>query len=206
MNPQYFWQLAPKLATTFTLSALMACSNTSTTTSPTTTPTTPPPTTETNSANPSEKTEFLCVQDANQGWVTVAQRNNLRTIKPLLVWQTTEFGENWTPEKRCHHVTEKLNIAVANNGGYLTNLALRYGLVDNYTVICVAISPETCTANNMLFTLREENAQKPQEVLAKIAGFGKNQGSDNTIIEKGDRQYLLLEDLLNGAFSSETRL
>jgi hypothetical protein len=26
MNPQYFWQVAPKLATTFTLSALMACS------------------------------------------------------------------------------------------------------------------------------------------------------------------------------------
>lgn len=206
MNPQYFWQLAPKLATTFTLSALMACSNTSTTTSPTTTPTTPPTTTGTNSANPSEKTEFFCVKDTQNGWVTVAQRNNLRTIKPLLVWQTKEFGENWTPEKRCNHVAKKLNKAVANNGGYLTNLALSYGPVDNYTVICVATSPQTCTANNMLFTLKQDNAQKPQKVLAQIAEFARNQGSLVPILEKGDRQYLLLEDLVDGAFSSETRL
>lgn len=197
MNPQYFWQVAPKLATTFTLSALMACSNTSTTTSTTT---------ETNSANPSEKTEFLCVEDTQDGWVTIVQRNNLRTIKPLLIWQTTEFGDNWTPEKRCNHVAKKLNKAVTNNGGYLTNLALSYGRVDNYTVICVATSPETCTANNMLFTLKQDNAQKPQKVLAQIAEFAKNQGSVVPILEKGDRQYLLLEDLVDGAFSSETRL
>ncbi len=196
MNPQYFWQLAPKLATTFALSALMACS-TSTTTSTTT---------ETNSANPSEKTEFLCVEDTQDGWVTIVQRNNLRTIKPLLIWQTTEFGDNWKPEKRCNHVTEKLNKAVGNNNGYLSNLALTYGPVGNYTVICVATSPETCTANNMLFTLKQDNAQKPQKVLAQIAEFARNQGSVVPILEKGDRQYLLLEDLVDGAFSSETRL
>ncbi len=195
MNPQYFWQVAPKLATTFALSALMACS-TSTTTSTTT---------GTNPANPSEKTEFLCVEDTQDGWITIAQRNNLRTIKPLLVWQTTEFGDNWTPENRCNHVTEKLNKAVGNNNGYLSNLALTYGPVGNYTVICVATSPETCTTNNMLFTLKQDNAQKPQEVLATIAGFAKNQGSDNTLLESGN-SYLLLEDLVDGAFSSETRL
>jgi len=197
MNPQYFWQVAPKLATTFTLSALMACSNTSTTTSTTT---------GTNPANPSGKTEFLCVEDVQDGWITMAQRNNLRTIKPLLVWQTTEFGDNWTPEKRCNHVTEKLNKAVGNNNGYLSNLALTYGPVGNYTVICVTTSPETCTTNNMLFTLKQDNAQKPQEVLTTIVGFAKNQGSDNTLLESGNSQYLLLEDLVDGAFSSETRL
>jgi hypothetical protein len=145
------------------------------------------------------------VEDTQDGWITMAQRNNLRTIKPLLVWQTTEFGDNWPPEKRCNHVTEKLNKAVEKSGGYLSNLALTYGPVGNYAVICVATSPETCTANNMLFTLKPENAQKPQEVLAAIAGFGKNQGSDNTLFESGN-SYLLLEDLVDGAFFSETRL
>jgi hypothetical protein len=204
MNPQDFWQVAPRLATTFTLSALVACSNTSTTTSTTT-----PTTTGTNSGNSTQKTEFLCVEDTNQGWVTMAKRNNLISIKPLLIWQTTEFGDNWTPEKRCNHVAEKLNKAVGKNGGYLSNLALTYGPVGNYTVVCVASSPDTCTADNMLFTLKQENAQKPEDVLAKIAGFSQNEGSDNTMLELAgsSRQYIVLEGLLDGAFpSGETRL
>lgn len=205
MNPKSVWQVAPRLAATLTLSALVGCSLNPMTSSPTTTPPTTT-TSEATPANPAVKTEFLCVEDTEDGWVTIAQRNNLRTIKPLLVWQTTEFGDNWPPEKRCRHVTEKLNKAVEQNGGYLSNLGLSYGPIGNYTVVCVATSPETCTADNMLFTLKPENAQKPKEVLAKISGFSKNEGSDNTILESENSKYLLLEDLLKDAFPSETRL
>ena len=205
MNGKSVWQVAPILATTLTLSALAGCSSTPTTSSPSNIPPTTT-TSETTSASPAVKTEFLCVQDTQKGWVTIAQRNNLKSIKPLLVWQTTEFGENWPPEKRCNHVSEKLNKAVEQNGGYLSNLALSYGPVDNHTVVCVATFPATCNSNNMLFTLKPENVQKPQEVLAKIAGFGKNQGSDNTILELGNTEYLLLEDLVNKAFPGDTRL
>jgi hypothetical protein len=201
MNRKSVWQVAPMLATTFTLSALVGCSFNPTTSSPSTTPTS-----GTTPATPAVKTEFFCVQDDQGNWVTIAQRNNFRTIKPMLQWQTTEFGDNWTPEKRCNHVTEKLNKAVGQNNGYLSSLALTYGPVGNYTVICVASSPDTCTADNMLFTLKPDNAQQPKEVLAKIAGFAQNQGADNTILESGNSKYLLLEDLLDGAFPSETRL
>lgn len=183
MNLQHFWQAGPKLAATLTLLTLVACSA-STTTS--------------NSSSSEGKTKFLCVQDDQNRWVTIAQRNNLKTIKPLLIWQTKEFGDNWTPKKRCHHVTEKLNKAVANNGGFLGNLALKDGKVGNYTVICVA-TREDCTADNMLFTLKRENASKPQEVLAKIAGFARNEASFKSIWESG-QSYLLLEDLVNNAF------
>lgn len=195
MNRKSVWQVAPILATTLTLSALVGCSSTPTIGSSSTT-----------ASTPSVTTKFLCVQDTQKGWVTIAQRNNLRTIEPLLVWQTTEFGENWPPEKRCNHVSEKLSKAVQQNGGYLTNLALTHGQVANHTVICVATFPATCNSNNMLFTLKPQNAQNPKAVLAKIAGFGQNQGTDTTIIESGSLQYVLLEDLVNKAFPGDTRL
>ena len=191
MNRKSVWQVAPILATTFTLSALVGCSSTPTIVRPSTTPAG----TRTIAVN-SSATTFLCVQDRQKGWVTYAQRNNLKTIKPLLVWQTTEFAENWPPEKRCNIVTEKLNNAVEQNGGYLTNLALSYGPIENQTVVCLASFPTTCHSNNMLFTVKPENAQNPQAVLAKIADFGQNKGTNNTINQNDYLQYVLLEDLV----------
>ena len=191
MNRKSVWQVAPILATTLTLSALVACSSTSTIDRPIATPAE----TRTIAAN-SSVTMFLCVQDRQKGWVTYAQRNNVRTIQPLLVWQTTEFEESWPPEKRCNYVTEKLNQAVEQNGGYLTNLALSYGTLGNQTVVCLVTFSTTCNSNNMLFTLKPENAQKPEAVLAKIAGFAKNQGRYNTMNDNEYLQYLLLDDLV----------
>ena len=193
MNRKSLWQVAPILATTLTLSALVGCSSTPTSGRPISTPAG----TRTTASTPFAQGMFFCVQDRQKGWVTYAQRNNLRTMKPLLVWQTTEFEENWPAEKRCNHVADKLNQAVEQNGGYLTNLALSYGQIGNQTVVCLVTFYTTCNANNMLFTLKPENAQQPQEVLAKIAGFSKNKWTDTTMNNNDRLQYLLLDDLVN---------
>lgn len=72
---------------------------------------------QTNAAADSTPTVLECTQE-NQQWVTIAKRGNVKS-DPLLVWNTTEFGDNYTPANRCKIVSEKLTDFVAANGGRL---------------------------------------------------------------------------------------
>jgi hypothetical protein len=138
-------------------------------------------------------TVFQCQQQGDQ-WATMARRDNLVSKNPLFTWKTVEFGDDWTPEKRCNHVANKLTTLVAANGGKLGNLTLTYGKLDTgYTVICVINSQEkTCNQNNMLFTLNEKNSQNPGQVLLKITNFADGKEEGVTIDENGQPQYISL--------------
>jgi len=149
-----------------------------------------------------EPTVFECVQNGGS-WVTVAKRGNAVSSSPLVAWNTTEFGEQWTPQKRCNHVSNKLTKAVADNGGRLGELNLTTGKLDStQTVVCIVNSTqENCNNNNILFTLNQKNANNPSAVLAKITNFSQGLASDSTVSESGSvPQYIALEPLVNRSF------
>jgi hypothetical protein len=118
----------------------------------------------------STKTVFACVAKEGGGMATVARRGNLET-PPLITWEKT-IGVDWTPEKRCQEVAQRLSKAVEDNGGKLVGLTISYGPVNNQPVICYAKSQdEACSAKTMLFTLTGDNAKNPEKVLQSIRAF-----------------------------------
>lgn len=151
-------------------------------------------------------TNFNCVQQPN-GWATVAQRGNAVSQNPLLTWNSTEFGDEWTPEQRCQTVSKRLTEVVAKNGGKLAKLDLTTGKVDNgYTVICVVTAGQkSCDRQNMLFTLNKQNSQTPGEILVKITNFAKGAASNSTTAESGYiPQFIPLETLVNRSLGKDS--
>jgi hypothetical protein len=131
-------------------------------------------------------TVFECVQ-TDTGFATFVKRGERQLSVPLLTWNKEEFGPDFTPEKRCKMVSQKLTDKVASNGGRLQGLSLAYGKVNDFTVICaLTLKENKCNSENQLFTLSEANAKKPGLALSKIFKFSQgNATGDDTIPENG---------------------
>ncbi|MEG4115041.1 MULTISPECIES: COP23 domain-containing protein [unclassified Microcoleus] len=156
-------------------------------------------------SQPTITTIFKCIQQPN-GWATVAQRGNAVSQNPLLTWNSTEFGDEWTPEQRCQTVSKRLTDAVAKNGGKLARLDLTTGNVDNgYTVVCmVTAGQKSCDRKNMLFTLNKENKKAPSEVLATITNFASGNATTKSVAENAPiPQFIPLETLVNSSLGKE---
>ena len=128
------------------------------------------------SANPASPqgsllTTFYCVVADNR-YATIAKRGN-RTTPPMITWQDTSFGSQYTPERRCQIVSDRLTQAVAQNGGKLIDLSLTYGSVNGFPVICyVRRQAEQCSSDNLLLTLRQDDRGRESLVLQQILAFG----------------------------------
>ncbi|MBV9386555.1 MAG: COP23 domain-containing protein [Chroococcidiopsidaceae cyanobacterium CP_BM_ER_R8_30] len=136
-------------------------------------------------------TTFRCVRD-HTSFVTIAQRGD-RITPPVITWNST-LG-NYSPQERCQLVSQKLTAVVAQNAGKLSNLVLLAGFVNRQSVICVVndVQP-TCNRSNVLFTLRPENATRPDEVLARLHNFSVS-GNGASVLESGSLDSLPLEGL-----------
>ncbi len=137
------------------------------------------PATATNAAEPEAPTTFVCVEEEGQ-WKTFAESESpnsnavIRAKSPLFTWNSEEFGDNWTPEKRCREVTQRFTVAVASNGGKLANLDLKTGIVNSKVVACAVKSQsEVCNDRNILFTMSQHNEADPQQTLAKLINFSQ---------------------------------
>ena len=163
MTDQFSRLTVPICATMLTLSGIVACSTQTTSTVE-----------NSDIATATEPTVFNCEQ-TDREWATYAQRAKKKSESPLITWNTTEFGAEFTPAKRCEIVSGKLTKVVAENGGRLTGLNLRTGQVDTgQTVVCVVKQPsQRCDFDNMLFTLNSQNTQNPNAVVAKITNFAQ---------------------------------
>ena len=107
-------------------------------------------------------------------------------------WHTNYFGGEYTPEKRCQLVSNRLQSAADRNGGTLKGLQLGSGVLNGQTVICVFQTGEnSCTNDNILFTLKPENAKRPQAVIAQISTFAKSGAT--TVNESSGSQSLDLD-------------
>ncbi|MEG4347976.1 COP23 domain-containing protein [Microcoleus sp. A003_D6] len=149
-----------------------------------------------------ESTTFECVEQGG-GWATVAKRGKDVSPSPLISWNTPEFGPEYTPEKRCQIVSTRLTNIVAKNGGWLGGLDLTAGKVENgSTVVClVNQQPRSCNLGNMLFTLNEQNAKNPSQVLTTITRFAEGKATNSNVAESKDiPQSIPLEVLVNRSF------
>lgn len=115
--------------------------------------------------------EFKCVQ-LNDGYATIVSRDNPAVIPQRLINWTRQVGSDWTPQKRCATVTNKMNQIVSSNGGRVDNLIFTVGGVDGLAVVCLAgnsLSTSGCSTTNMLFTLSQSNASNSREVIARLS-------------------------------------
>ncbi|MCS6812716.1 MAG: COP23 domain-containing protein [Cyanobacteria bacterium] len=125
-------------------------------------------------------TTFYCTK-ADGSFATVARRGD-RTTPPMITWRDTSFGPQFTPERRCQIVSERLTRAVAQNGGRLSNLRLTYGPLNGFPVICYVSSPEEfCSSDNLLITLRQDDRGREGQILQQILTFSiQGQGAPLT--------------------------
>jgi hypothetical protein len=111
------------------------------------------------------KLEVKC-QDSK----TVVRKDDQQAV--MMTWTTNYFGPEFTNSKRCQIVSERLQKAANSNGGTFKGLELASGTVNGQTVICALQSGgKKCDNNNMLFTLKPENAGNPEAVIQQVLSF-----------------------------------
>jgi hypothetical protein len=104
---------------------------------------------------------------------TVVQKGDNQAV--LLTWSYDGFGKEYTPEKRCQIVSERLQKAANINGGTFKNLKIASGTVNSLAVICaIRANSSKCNRQNMLFTLKPENARNPDAVIQRIFSFARD--------------------------------
>jgi Circadian oscillating protein COP23 len=108
---------------------------------------------------------------------TVVQKGDRQAV--MVTWKYDGFGKEFTAEKRCQVVSERLQQAANLNGGTFKDLQLSSGTVNSAPVICtLQANSKKCSKENMLFTLKPENARNPEAVIQKIFGFAQDGSSD----------------------------
>ncbi len=125
---------------------------------------------------------------------TVVKKDDQQAV--MISWNTNFFGKEFTNAKRCQIVSERLQEAANQNGGTFKGLDLATGIVNAQTVICALPSnAEKCDRNNMLFTLKPENASDPEAVIEQILSFAAD-GSGS--VQEGTRSRSKKVDLSLG--------
>lgn len=72
-------------------------------------------------------------------------------------------------------VSERLQKAATLNGGTFQGLELASGNVNSQPVVCTLQNVrEKCDRDNILFTLKSENANNPEAVIQQIVKFGED--------------------------------
>jgi Circadian oscillating protein COP23 len=93
----------------------------------------------------------------------------------MMKWNSSFFGKEFTPAQRCRIVSDRLQKFAANNGGTFKGLQLNSGSLHAQPVICVTNNGQnSCTDQNLLFTLKPENAKNPQAIIEKIMTFAQD--------------------------------
>jgi hypothetical protein len=107
---------------------------------------------------------------------TVGQKGERQAV--MVTWNYGGF-KGFSAEKRCQIVSERLQQAANQNGGTFKDLDLASGTVNSKPVICtLQSSNKKCNKDNILFTLKPENARNPEAVIQKIFGFARDGNSD----------------------------
>lgn len=130
-------------------------------------------------ARPSSHT-FACTNVQGTP-ATVARRGTEQVT--MIRWSKNDgyFGDGWTPQKRCQHVSAKFQeSAQQGNLRYIT-----HGVKNGYPIICVAKTEGgSCVAQ--LFTLRKSD--NPQQKVSRL--LDRNSISSNPLAES-DASYII---------------
>jgi Circadian oscillating protein COP23 len=116
---------------------------------------------------------------------TIVQKGDRQAV--MLTWSYDGFGKEYTPEKRCQIVSERLQKAANANGGTFKGLQLASGTLNSQSVVCALKSNRSkCSSQNLLFTLKPENARNPEAIIKKIFDFAED--GNSSINESASRQ------------------
>jgi hypothetical protein len=106
---------------------------------------------------------------------TIVQKDDRQAV--MMTWLTNYFGRDFNNAKRCQVVSERLQQAANRNGGSFQGLQLATGTVNAQSVVCVLPNNgKQCDRDNLLFTLKPENAGNPEAVIQKILSFADGSG------------------------------
>ena len=125
----------------------------------------------------STSTTFTCIRQG-ENYATVARRGE-RVTPPIIRWHS---------ENRCGIFSNRLSLAVAEQGGKLKNLRLASGRIDSNLVICYITRPEDkCTDSKTLLILKTEEEGREIAIVESITSFS-NGGLSNkdSILLKGN--------------------
>jgi hypothetical protein len=131
----------------------------------------------------SNPTTFGCVRQGN-GYATVARRGSRQT-GAMITWNSNAFGPQYTPEKRCKAVGDRLTKAVAASGGRLSSLKITNGVIGSNSVICYINSTRECNSNNLILTLNQSDSGQEAEIMKQLASFSVNGTSPPLIRDAG---------------------
>ncbi len=103
---------------------------------------------------------------------TVVKKGDRQAV--MMTWTSNYFGKEFSNAKRCQVVSERLQNAANANGGTFQGLELASGTVNFQPVICALQNGgKKCNRNNMLFTLKPENAADPEAVIEQFFTFAE---------------------------------
>ncbi|NES99166.1 MAG: hypothetical protein F6K62_02975 [Sphaerospermopsis sp. SIO1G2] len=134
--------------------------------------------------------QFICESKSDDTYETWVQ--GLKSGKkkgPLFVWKDQHY-KDWPPQRRCNHVTQKLNQRYKENGYYMAGLGVKTGIIDQEEGIyriCLLNDYMTCGSKTQLFQIRPQNNKnqqgKPEEmkstakdITLKVEGVIKSLG------------------------------
>lgn len=115
---------------------------------------------------------------------TVVSHNTRSDSRTVIVWNTTDFGPEYSPQVRCDIVSERFD-TINQNGD------LRYvveGRLNGYPVLCASPNapsnqPIGCSEDNLLMTLRRTD--NPQSVLEQLATSNTKTGDATPLMHNG---------------------
>lgn len=145
-------------------------------------------------AQSQQKPSFTC--DTSSGVpATVVQSPQHGTVR-IIEWKTTEFGDDFNPQKRCGVVSEKFQqYAQAGTLKYFTT-----GSVNRQPVICAVASQNApCNSESMLYTLKQ--GSNPSETLKQLLDV-RSGASSNALNETESRIYIDFEKVVEAKAQS----
>lgn len=132
-----------------------------------------------------ERIFFKCIPYGNDYFITVVQKGKREAA--LFLWERENFDSQFSQEKACHNLSQRLNEKVAENGGNFKSLFLTMGRVSGETVMClVNNSRKGCNQENIIFSLTKKDAERyarnPEEFLIRLTGVNP-QGCENNFFQ-----------------------
>lgn len=128
------------------------------------------------------KIRYECINQADK-LSTVAHTE--RGIIKLIAWESSYFGPNWSPEKRCETVSQRFQ-------QFSDQRLLRFvstGNLNNYNVICISEESGKCLDQGLLLTLEQND--KPTRILRQLFNYRAS-------IRRGPQKEVIdFEQLLN---------
>ncbi|MBC1224177.1 hypothetical protein GNF10_27410 [Nostoc sp. UCD121] len=142
-----------------------------------------------------QKNSFSCSLTTQKGFPATMVKTGSAT-SPFIYWKTNFFGNDWTSEKRCMKVTERLNTYNKQGKlGYFTT-----GKMRGYNVVCVT-SKNDGPCEGLLYTIKQGVAptEAIDELLSAFDQAGttvENSGAIVHISKINGKKYINLREML----------